>query len=102
MGPPDTCGLNSNPSDPTDNPNKKDPHFGLLLSKNGPTPDCSSSGARITGVEGMIVGPGFELGFDYRNGTHCGAGAARFNVMPTDAFHFVVACAHPTPPHPPP
>ncbi len=97
MGLPDNGGLNSNPSDPTDNPNKKDPHFGLLLSKNGPTPDCSSSGARITGVEGMIVGPGFELGFDYRNGTHCGAGAARFNVMATDGFHFVGGCANATP-----
>src|SRR5439155_844865 len=32
-----------------------DPHTGLLLSKNGPTADCSSSGALITGVKGMTV-----------------------------------------------
>jgi len=97
MGLPDNGGPNSNPSDPTDNPNKTSPHFGLLLSKNGPSPDCSSSGARIKGVKGMVVGSSFELGFDYRNGTHCGAGAPRFNVMATDGFHFVGGCANGTP-----
>lgn len=96
MGLPDNGGPNSNPSDPTDNPNKTDPHFGLLLSKNGPTPDCSSSGARIKGVKGLVVGSPFVLGFDYRNGGHCGAGAPRFNVMASDGFHFVGGCANGT------
>jgi len=45
-----------------------DPHRGLLLSKNGPSTDCSSAGARITGVKGMTVDAAFTLGFDYRNG----------------------------------
>jgi len=45
----------------------------------------------------MVVGSSFELGFDYRNGTHCGAGAPRFNVMATDGFHFVGGCANGTP-----
>jgi hypothetical protein len=74
--------------------------LGLLLSKNGLTTDCSSSGARIKGVRGMEVGPTFELGFDYRNGGHCGAGAPRFNVTvrnsatKTETLHFVGGCAN--------
>ena len=94
MGLPDNGGQNSNPANPTDNPNKKDRHSGLLLSKNGPTPDCSSSGARIRGVSGMIVTATFELGFDYRNGGHCGAGAPRFNVTTTTGFSFAGGCAN--------
>ena len=94
MGLPDNGGQNSNPANPTDNPNKKDRHSGLLLSKNGPTPDCSSSGARIRGISGMIVTATFELGFDYRNGGHCGAGAPRFNVTTTTGFSFAGGCAN--------
>ena len=60
---------------------RNDPHSGLLLSKNGPTTDCSSSGAEIKGVKGMDVVAGFAIGFDYRGGGHCGAGAPRFNVV---------------------
>jgi hypothetical protein len=76
-----------------------DPHRGLLLSKNGPSPDCSSAGARITGVKRMTAVETFTLGFDYRNGGHCGAGAPRFNVVaspPTgpNTFHFVGGCAN--------
>jgi hypothetical protein len=77
-----------------------DPHTGLLLSKNGPTADCSSSGARITGVKGMTVDAAFQLGFEYRNGGHCGAGAPRFNVRVqnsttgTETSHFVGGCSN--------
>jgi len=53
---------------------KDDPHRGLLLSKNGPTTDCSSAGARIVGAQGMTTDATSALGFDYRNGGHCGAG----------------------------
>jgi hypothetical protein len=107
MGLPDNGGQNSNPTNPTDNPNKRDPHHGLLLSKNGPTPDCSAAGAQIKGVKGMIVTPGFQLGYDYRNGGHCGAGAPRFNVsytLPTggEAFSFVGGCANDSTPTPAP
>src|SRR2546425_2023496 len=49
----------------------KDPHRGLLLSKNGPSPDCSSAGARITGVPEMSVDATFTLGFDFFNGGGC-------------------------------
>jgi hypothetical protein len=100
MGLPDNGGPNAGPPPFTDNPNKNDPHLGLLLSKNGPTPDCSSSGARITGVRGIEVTATFVLGFDYRNGGHCGAGAPRFNVVArnpvtrAETFHFVGGCAN--------
>jgi hypothetical protein len=60
--------------------NARDPHRGLLLSKNGLTSDCSSAGATINGVRGMTVSASFTLGFDYRDGGHCGGGAPRFNV----------------------
>jgi hypothetical protein len=97
MGLPDNGGPNSNPANATDNPNKRDAHFGLLLSKNGPTPDCSAAGAEIKGVKGMVVTNTFALGFDYRNGSHCGGGAPRFNVVTrigsSETFHFVGNCA---------
>src|SRR5207245_9275730 len=82
----------------TDDPNKKDHHSGLLLSKNGPKADCSAAGASIKGVKGMKVSETFEVGFDYRNGGHCGAGAPRFNVTtPDGVFSFVGGCANGTP-----
>jgi hypothetical protein len=97
MGLPDNGGMNSNSLHPTNNPNKKDRHSGLLLSKNGPTPDCSAAGASIKGVKGMTVSATFEVGFDYRNGGHCGAGAPRFNVTTRDgAFSFVGGCSNGT------
>ncbi len=75
----------------------RDPHSGLLLSKNGPTADCSSAGARIKGVKGTKVTANFELGFDYRNGGHCGAGAPRFNVTTKDGqFSFAGGCSNGT------
>jgi hypothetical protein len=66
---------------------------GLFLSKNGPTADCSAAGASLKGVKGITL---TELGFDIRNGGHCGAGAPRFNVVATDGFHFLGGCANGT------
>jgi hypothetical protein len=91
MGLPDNGGANST--------SRRDPHRGLLLSKNGPTADCSAAGAEIKGVKGTLVTATFELGFDYRNGGHCGAGGPRFNVSYTlqsggDGFSFVGGCAN--------
>jgi hypothetical protein len=102
MGLPDNGGPNSNPLTPTDNPNKRDPRLGLLLSKNGPSPDCSAAAAEIKGVRGLRVGTTIVLGFDYRNGGHCGAGAPRFNVVSQppsgpETFHFVGGCSNGTP-----
>ena len=95
MGLPDDGGPNVGPN-PANNPSKNDPHRGLLLSKNGTTADCSAAGATITRVQGMTVTPTFALGFDYRNGGHCGAGAPRFNVN-TDMGFFFVGCASGSP-----
>jgi hypothetical protein len=41
----------------------------------------------------MTVTATFMLGFDFRNGGHCGAGAPRFNVD-TDMGFFFVGCAN--------
>lgn len=91
MGLPDNGGANTTAVDLATNPNKADPHRGLLLSKNGPTPDCSSAGAVIVGFgRGATL---TELGFDYRNGTHCGAGAPRFNITSTLGFTYFAGCA---------
>ncbi|MHB8574568.1 MAG: hypothetical protein ACYDCQ_04480 [Dehalococcoidia bacterium] len=68
-----------------------DPHSGLLLSKNGPTSDCSAAGATITGIEKDPTVS--ELGFDYRNGGHCGAGAPRFNITTADGKRYFAGCA---------
>jgi len=99
MGLPDNGGANTSAADLATNPNKRDRHRGLLLSKNGPTADCSAAGARIKGVKGIMVTPTFELGYDYRDGSHCGAGAPRFNVSYTlpgggDGFSFVGGCSN--------
>ena len=106
-GLPDNDGANTTLADLATNPNKRDPHLGLLLSKNGPTADCSSAGARITGVKGMTVTPAFQLGYDYRDGGHCGAGAPRFNVTYTlpgggDGSSFVGGCSNDSTPTPAP
>lgn len=84
FGLPDNGGLNGVPS------TANDPHMGLLLSKNGPTTDCSAAQADVTGVEGMTL---TELGFDYRNGGHCGAGAPRFNIYAADGSYYFAGCA---------
>ena len=97
MGLPDNGTSNITPSSP---PNR-DPHRGLLLSKDGATADCSSALARILGVGGLLVTANFHLGFDYRDGGHCGAGAPRFNVAwrldGTDGFSFVGGCTNTAP-----
>src|SRR5262249_52750733 len=60
--------------------------FGLLLSKNGTTPTNAAAGARIAGARGLSLS---ALGFDVRNGGHCGAGAPRFNAVTMDGVaHF--------------
>jgi hypothetical protein len=98
MGLPDNGGPNAT--------SPSDPHTGLLLSKNGPTADCSSAGARITGVAGMVTTATSHLGFDYRNGSHCGAGAGRFNLTvkngSVQTLHFVGGCSNDSTPTPAP
>jgi len=76
----------------------KDHKFeGLLLSKIGPTANFAAAGAKLEGVKGIIL---TELGYDIRTGSHCGAGAPRFNVVTTGPLgsvtHFV-GCSSPPP-----
>src|SRR5947209_19209962 len=72
--------------DSSDNKNE-----GLLLAKTGPTTNNASAGAEIKGVKGITL---TELGYDIRTGSHCGAGAPRFNVTTSDGFWFI-GCSSP-------
>jgi hypothetical protein len=78
----------------TANPSSKrnDKQGSLLLSKNGPTPDCSAAGADIVNWRSGDKITAAGIGFDYRIGTHCGAGAPRFNVTTTDGKLYFVGC----------
>jgi hypothetical protein len=72
---------------------------GLIVAKTGPTANVASSGVSLRGAEGETVQ---ELGYDIRKGgapgspigSHCGAGAPRFNVTTDFGTHFV-GCANP-------
>jgi hypothetical protein len=88
MGLPDNGGPNATTANSA---TKRDPHLGLLLSKNGATADCSAAGAEIKGFKkGSTI---TELGFDFRKGGHCGAGAPRFNLTSEDGFTYFAGCA---------
>jgi hypothetical protein len=67
--------------------------FGLILSKNGTTPTNASAGLVVHGVKGLHL---TELGFDVRNGGHCGAGAPRFNVVTSDGVTRFYGCVYGT------
>ncbi len=77
---------------PTGDPDHQ--NQGLLLAKTGPTANNASAFAELKGVKGIVV---TELGYDLRkqstaaslSGSHCGAGAPRFNVETTTAFYFI-------------
>src|SRR5438132_4428004 len=75
---------------------------GLLLVKTGPTPNYAAAQADISGVSGIHL---TELGYDLRkprsfadaSGSHCGAGAPRFDVITSDNVDHFVGCASPAP-----
>ena len=74
----------------------KDQHFeGLLLAKTGPSVNFASAGAELNRVKGITL---TELGWDIRKGggsggsplgSHCGAGAPRWNIQTTTNFYFL-------------
>jgi hypothetical protein len=66
---------------------------GLLLVKTGPTGNVAAGGADLKDVKGITL---TELGYDLRKGSHCGAGAPRFDIDTTDGFFFV-GCSSPPP-----
>jgi len=82
-------------TDPRDQQND-----GLVLDKMGPTANNASAFAEIKGWKGPLT----ELGYDIRkfgsiattNGSHCGAGAPRFDVYTTTGGFFV-GCQSPPP-----
>jgi hypothetical protein len=73
---------------------------GLLLVKSGLTAQNASAGVSLTGVKGITL---TELGYDIRkksssladNGSHCGAGAPRFNVTTSDGVIHFIGCSSP-------
>jgi len=81
--------------DTSDNTNQ-----GLLLAKTGPTANYAAAGADITGVKGTML---TELGYDIRKpdlsagarGSHCGAGAPRFNITTQDGNTYFIGCNSP-------
>lgn len=81
---------------------RRDKHVrGLLLAKTGPTSNVASAVAQIGGVRGKTL---TELGYDIRKpggasdprGSHCGAGAPRFNVVTADGSLYFLGCNSPS------
>ena len=81
---------------------RADPNVqGLLLAKTGPTANIASAGAELKGVRDIVI---TSIGYDIRKfggyasplGSHCGAGAPRFNVVTNFGTHFI-GCASPPP-----
>ncbi len=68
-------------------------HNGLVLEKNGATSTNAAGGAVISGAAGSTLS---EVGYDIKDGTHCGAGAPRFNLEASDGFHFLGGCSNAT------
>jgi len=72
---------------------------GLLLVKTGPTGNFASATAALTGTPSHVT----ELGYDIRkstaaitpNGSHCGAGAPRFDIVAQDGTDFFLGCNSP-------
>lgn len=84
-------------------------HEGLLLAKTGPTANVAAAFARIVGVKGITI---TELGWDIRKqsltpgpavgatsplGSHCGAGAPRWNIETDEGFFFLGCNSPPAP-----
>jgi hypothetical protein len=73
---------------------------GLLLAKTGPTSNVAAATAQVLGVRGKTLS---ELGYDIRKvgsasdprGSHCGAGAPRFNIETADGSFYFLGCNSP-------
>lgn len=66
-------------------PDAGNSNHALYLAKLGPTSAYAAAGATVEGVQGITVS---QLGFDYQNDGHCGAGAPRINVYTATTTHF--------------
>jgi hypothetical protein len=75
---------------------------GLVLAKTGPAGNFASAGVTLNGVKNTTI---TELGYDIRKplsvadprGSHCGAGAPRFNIATTDGEFYFLGCNSPAP-----
>lgn len=84
---------------PTGDPRDKQVR-GLLLAKTGPTSNVAAAVAEVKGVRGKAL---TELGYDIRKpggasdprGSHCGAGAPRFNIETADGGFYFLGCNSP-------
>ena len=73
---------------------------GLLLAKTGPTANFAAAVANVKDAKGLTV---TELGYDIRKpgnvtdarGSHCGAGAPRFDVTLSDGSTQFIGCNSP-------
>ncbi len=91
-------GTYTDPACPTGD-QKDSQNQGLLLVKTGPSTNNAAAGAELKKVRGITL---TELGYDIRKaglstdprGSHCGAGAPRFNITTSEAFYFL-ACDSP-------
>lgn len=78
---------------------RDDSNEGLLLAKTGPTANVASAGVVIRLVRGTLT----ELGYDLRKpdssadprGSHCGAGAPRFNIEARNGTTYFLGCNSP-------
>ena len=84
----------TDPACPTGDAKGDSNEFGLILSKLGPTQNLAAAVGEVLNEPGKFVK---ELGYDLRRGSHCGAGAPRFNVTLQDGEFFFVGCASPPP-----
>ncbi len=67
-------------------------HYGLLLSKNTATTTNSAAFAVISGFSKKQPVTLTDIGYDIRNGGHCGNGAPRFNLVTQDDVTHFVGC----------
>ena len=90
----------TDPACPTGDPGDRQVR-GLLLAKTGPTSNVAAAVAEIGGVRGKTL---TELGYDIRKpggasdnrGSHCGAGAPRFNVETAGGGFYFLGCNSPS------
>ena len=83
---------------PTGDPNDR-ANEGLLLAKTGPTNNNAAATARLKDVPSTVT----ELGYDIRKsgapasamGSHCGAGAPRFDIVTKSGAIFFIGCNSP-------
>lgn len=97
-GPPYSDPACASGGDPRDTNNE-----GLLMAKTGPTSNDAAAVAVLDGVQGTVL---TELGYDVRKpgvsvdprGSHCGAGAPRFDITLLDGSSYFLGCNSPAAP----